>query len=260
MMKYFASNFNFPLFRSHSFHNNVNEFERTAISLLFISVFIGIILFQVNFSAYLEYLSEDNIIEWLTVITLFACFDVSLKRSFRLFRQRKTRFILSLLLFSLLFLFGAGEEISWGQRIFSIESTDFFLKFNSQNETNIHNLVFNNIRINKAVFSSLIGIVIFFYMIPLPILYKRNVKIKKFIDSFAVPVPQNYHIISYLILAVLINVFLGPDKWELLEMSGSAMFFLIILNPVNGSIFAQHTERAIIKDLAGSRLLNLCKH
>jgi hypothetical protein len=36
---------------------------------------------------------------------------------------------------------GAGEEISWGQRIFGIESPPFFASHNVQGETNLHNLL-----------------------------------------------------------------------------------------------------------------------
>lgn len=34
----------------------------------------------------------------------------------------------------------AGEEISWMQRVFQVESTEFFLERNSQGEMNLHNL------------------------------------------------------------------------------------------------------------------------
>ena len=37
----------------------------------------------------------------------------------------------------------ALEEISWGQRIFGIESPEFFLGHNYQQETNIHNFFIN---------------------------------------------------------------------------------------------------------------------
>ena len=37
-------------------------------------------------------------------------------------------------------LFGAGEEISWGQRIFGFHTPGYFLNLNSQHETNIHNM------------------------------------------------------------------------------------------------------------------------
>ena len=44
-------------------------------------------------------------------------------------------------IFSLIFLFGFGEEISWGQRIFNWSTSEGYSNINRQNETNIHNLV-----------------------------------------------------------------------------------------------------------------------
>ncbi len=43
----------------------------------------------------------------------------------------------------LMFIF-MGEEISWGQRLFGIETPDLLVSINTQNETNIHNIEFVN--------------------------------------------------------------------------------------------------------------------
>ena len=47
---------------------------------------------------------------------------------------------LSYLVLALLFLFGAGEEISWGQRIFHIETPEAISAINVQHEITLHNL------------------------------------------------------------------------------------------------------------------------
>ena len=41
---------------------------------------------------------------------------------------------------ALLFFFGAGEEISWGQRIFGFKTPDALSQVNKQDELNLHNL------------------------------------------------------------------------------------------------------------------------
>ena len=41
---------------------------------------------------------------------------------------------------ALLFFFGAGEEISWGQRIFGLKTPESLAQFNKQDELNLHNL------------------------------------------------------------------------------------------------------------------------
>ena len=71
----------------------------------------------------------------------------------------------------LVFLFGAGEEISWGQRIFNTESSEFFLKNNAQQETNLHNLVVGGVKINKLVFGKGIAIFIVLYLVVFPIIW-----------------------------------------------------------------------------------------
>ena len=57
------------------------------------------------------------------------------------------------MLLGLFFMFGAGEEISWGQRLFEIESSGFFDENNAQGEMNLHNLFVNDTKINKLEFS-----------------------------------------------------------------------------------------------------------
>jgi len=47
---------------------------------------------------------------------------------------------LSYLFLALLFFFGAGEEISWGQILFSLQAPEAISEINAQNEFNIHNL------------------------------------------------------------------------------------------------------------------------
>lgn len=52
----------------------------------------------------------------------------------------KTRRNVFLLLLALVFFFGFGEEISWGQRIFGVQTPEPLREINEQSELNIHNL------------------------------------------------------------------------------------------------------------------------
>jgi hypothetical protein len=57
----------------------------------------------------------------------------------------------SFLVLALVFFFGFGEEISWGQRIFNIETPDQWAEINRQGEINIHNLnVFHGTFLNNT--------------------------------------------------------------------------------------------------------------
>ena len=89
--------------------------------------------------------TEDGIIEYLSglfffmaaIMSFYHFFTVKPGENKYLFRAGKNYLVLLLGLF---FLFCAGEEISWGQRIFGIETPEFMEKENAQKEFNFHNL------------------------------------------------------------------------------------------------------------------------
>ena len=77
---------------------------------------------------------EDSVFEWLTALFYFISF-ILLVLTFK-----KNRNIFLLLLSFILF-FGAGEEMSWGQRIFGFATPESINKINVQHEFNIHNMI-----------------------------------------------------------------------------------------------------------------------
>lgn len=86
---------------------------------------------------------ENGPFEWGTAIVLFV---IGVYTLFFLFQNRthlKRNGFLLILIFGLaiLALLGALEEISWGQNALQFKSTDFFIHYNKQKETNIHNLI-----------------------------------------------------------------------------------------------------------------------
>jgi hypothetical protein len=85
---------------------------------------------------------EDALLEYLGAIAFFICAIVLSVASLQRIRRtepQKMAFVM-LLLAALLFLFAAGEEISWGQRIFSINTPELLLRVNQQDEINLHNI------------------------------------------------------------------------------------------------------------------------
>jgi hypothetical protein len=77
---------------------------------------------------------EDSFFEWLTSIFYFAGAILLILA----FKRNKNIF---LLLLSLVLFFGAGEEISWGQRILGFATPEEVNKINVQHEFNIHNMI-----------------------------------------------------------------------------------------------------------------------
>ncbi|MCP3986961.1 MAG: hypothetical protein GY723_21445 [bacterium] len=87
-------------------------------------------------------LQEDGLIEWATVWCLIAasfCFGVIAFRA----RGLERVFPVAMVLFCLAV---AGEEISWGQRLFGVQPPVYFLAHNDQQELNLHNVLPKDLR------------------------------------------------------------------------------------------------------------------
>jgi hypothetical protein len=89
--------------------------------------------------------TEDGPVETLAAVSalvsailfLFAYATAPGGNDLFVWRTRRNVFFL---LLGLLFLFGAGEEVSWGQRIFDIPTPEPLRVYNMQGELNLHNL------------------------------------------------------------------------------------------------------------------------
>jgi hypothetical protein len=84
---------------------------------------------------------EDGVVEWAGAVGLFcasAIFFIGFLRARKAGANPMLKW--ALLFFAVLFFFGAGEEISWGQRIFGWGTPDALQRANGQDETNLHNL------------------------------------------------------------------------------------------------------------------------
>lgn len=82
--------------------------------------------------AYRDAMQEDRLVEWASVF-VFAAAGVA-----QLIHAVKRRRAFDLLV-ALFLLFVAGEEMSWGQRLFGLTPPSYFLEHNTQQEMNLHN-------------------------------------------------------------------------------------------------------------------------
>lgn len=185
---------------------------------------------------------EDGPVEWATTLALFCISILCLKRLFTLWSSKKTLWRLGTFVFALLFFFAAGEEISWGQRIFDIQSSDFFTENNAQGETNLHNLVVGGKKINKIVFSQLLMLVMVIYLLIAPVLYRKVTWFKELVNKFAVPIVQWHHTIAFLVSTALVAINPSSRKWEVYELAFGVIFLLIFLYPLNRWVFAKETS------------------
>ena len=109
--------------------------------LPFIAI-ISIIIYKINLNnldGYIRRMGEGSLVEWLSFL-LFLLSSILIFRASSNDLNKQERMILkagSLILFIF-----SMEEISWGQMIFNWGSPAFMNKFNIQNETNLHNIMF----------------------------------------------------------------------------------------------------------------------
>jgi hypothetical protein len=190
-----------------------------------------------------RYAQEDGSIENLTALMMLASAMVAYQRLFTgKFKQKKPAFLTTLGIGIACF-FVAGEEISWGQRIFNLESGVFFETHNAQYETNFHNLVINDIELNKLIFGKLLTTVILLYTILFPVLYNRQLKFRAFIDHLGIPMLKNHHSIAFIIGIILVLLIPNNRKWEMYELTVATMAFLILRFPVNENLLYKSAEQ-----------------
>jgi hypothetical protein len=197
----------------------------------------------INPSVYESVVKEDGFLENIQVIFYFTAAVVSLICSLKFFNKfKKPEAIFFLLLFISLF-FIAGEEISWGQRIFGIETPENYARMNLQEETTIHNLGFFQSKIDYiymalglwGAFSALILKSLipklykkYQYFFPMPILFFYFFAVTRFyfLNKFVV---FNYQLFTF----EKIGVGSRQEISETLLAFGFAMFAILTLSAIN---------------------------
>ena len=217
----------------------ISLIEKFALAYVIIFTLIGFIWSYIDHDSFkLYYVMEDGFTEWSTVFVLIIGIFVCFRRVWLLKNQRALLFLFMTSLLGLFFFFGAGEEISWGQRLFNIESSEFFHQNNAQGETNLHNLVVNDTKLNKLIFGRGLGILLFLYLVVLIPLYRRKDGVKLWVDKLAIPIAQNYQIVAYIVLLIVVQVLMASSKkGEMLEFAGSIIFLLNVAYPYNKENF-----------------------
>lgn len=218
--------------------NSIGRFEKIVIGGILFLLLLGGYLSHVDrhlFEGY--YVREDGPIEWLQFEALILAAVVCFKRFFELRKTKPNLFLFCLIALGLIFIFGAGEEISWGQRILGVKSPEFFIQHNSQEETNFHNLIVGGKKINKIIFGVGLGLSVAFYMLLLPYLYRKYEKIKKLSDQFAIPIPKLVYILLYLVLVIVVEITASAKRGELIEFGGVWLFFLMTYFPANRQLY-----------------------
>jgi hypothetical protein len=212
--------------------------EKIILVIVAIAMVTGYWLFYTSLPRFEQYIKEDGIAEWLTVAGLLLGSVVCFFRFVKLWRKKSKWFLFVTFSLGLFLFFAAGEEISWGQRIFGIETPEYFQQHNAQQETNLHNLIVGGVKLNKLIFSVLLVGLLSIFMIIVPVLYQKNNLAKRFLDASAVPVPRYYQVLAFIVVFVLTSLIKHGKNAELLECGGALLFFLIVRYSKNREIFS----------------------
>lgn len=145
---------------------------------------------QIPRTSVLTLSAEDGVVESLGALAFFVGSAFFLRafiesrgagNDFYFFR---TNWNLFLLVLALAFFFGAGEEISWGQRLIGWETPPSIAALNAQGETTIHNLEFFQHGISFSFFFNVFWLG---FCVVLPILDRWSA-MHSFFDQIGLPI------------------------------------------------------------------------
>lgn len=154
-----------------------------------IIVILLILLYYVDEELYSWFADEDSLAENLSAVFFFLTGLILLLKSLREIKKGvKFRKEVLFILLGLGFLFAAGEEISWGQRIFNISTSEFLIKYNAQEEMNFHNLFFFHTSLYSP--NTIAGMLVFFIGIAIPICCFFIDSFRNYLKKFNFPIIQ----------------------------------------------------------------------
>ena len=218
--------------------------ELAAYALVLALMLVGLVLAHVDHEFFdRRYVVEDGPIEWLTVLAFAAGAVICLHRAIILRAARPWKFTATTVLLGLMFLFVAGEEVSWGQRLFDYDSGAWFERHNAQSEANLHNIRIGEVKINKLIFSKGVALAGAFYFCVLAPLYGTRPAFAARVDDWGIPIPKLHHIIAVLVVLLIAQVLTpSPSKGELAEFGGGVLFALIVAFPSNVGAFKRRAS------------------
>jgi hypothetical protein len=182
------------------------------------------LLYIINRDLYVYITREDRVINWLTFFFLLISGILSLLLV-RRFSKKSKSYTPFLIIFGVLLILSALEEISWGQRLIGLESPPFFIEYSDQKEINIHNVFQKVVNVKTK---HITAVTLFIYGVCLPVIF-RDQRIKIFSGRLIVLIPPTILIISFLIGTLLMIDRPSGQEEEYSELFLSTSILLFIL-------------------------------
>jgi len=155
----------------------------------------------------------------------------------------KTKKNLFFLFLGILCFFCFGEEISWGQRLFNIETPEQIKRINYQNELNVHNLFFfhgtyEDGTIKKGIerwytLERLYALFWFLYCILIPLSERSSRVISNFLKNLNLPIVPlwvgSLLLINYILAKAIEKTNLFSDIHPIIEIKEANLGFLFFV-------------------------------
>ncbi|MBC5773317.1 hypothetical protein H8S95_04510 [Pontibacter sp. KCTC 32443] len=196
--------------------SRVSRIEYLILGIVAVHIALGIGSFHYNRSFFDRYIVEDGYIENITALTLLFISVILWIAAYR--NNGVLRLALGFV--ALVFLFGSGEEISWGQRILNFQTPGELKDVNTQGEFNLHNIKLNDVKLNKLIFGTVMYTGIILYFVILPALYQ----FRSFFHTrsyMLLPLPKLEWGIMYLGIFLVLFFIPHGKLWELQEFTFS---------------------------------------
>ena len=170
---------------------------------LILVVLYNVVLITSGMDRLLFMTKEDGIVEYAAVICYLVSAGIILSLFF-ITKSSERRYLFGLrrniifLLFGILFIIFAGEEISWGQRILNFTTPEYWSLLNRQGELTLHNLNFwealdtsGNLKHGAIRLFSSVALYTYFWFalcVIIPIMSSFWLKAKQFLKEAGIPI------------------------------------------------------------------------
>lgn len=123
---------------------------------------VAVVLSRAYKPLFVFLLEEDALFEWLQFVGFLVIAVLAGLLVCRFWRFGHRRHALLYFVLALAAFFIAGEEISWGQRLFNIQTPEGLAKINKQGETTVHNVgrvltIFNIFMLVSGFYGSIVA-------------------------------------------------------------------------------------------------------
>jgi len=199
---------------------------------LMLTISIIPIVYFIDAQTYRNVVREDHWAEYATALALLSGGLIISRRLIINWKAINFPEKLGFVMMALAMFVGFGEEISWGQRIFNLQTPDFFINHNLQNETNIHNLKIFDIKLNQWLFTYGM-LMVFITYFSLPYWIDKHRFIRKTISQYGLYIPKRSHSLVFLLSTILIHSYSVPKVSELWELSFATTMLMVIIQARN---------------------------